>query len=106
MKIHPVKPLEYIPQGPRGAELSELDFHLANAITKSAHELARVLDHEPTDFWQITMPQQLASILERYERAVGIAGALTYLQQYGSVTFCPKDGSSSVTVPTLNSITQ
>lgn len=85
-----------IPEIPRiGADaekLYTLEGKRNEAIKAAAKEHGRILLHEEGQFWDKTMPEQLASILENYERAASIAAALGYLRQFGQVEMKFKDG--------------
>ncbi len=57
-----------------------------NVVIKiTARELAKVLGHSEKEFWDKTMPEELLSILDNYQREYSIAAAVSYLTKLGFV---------------------
>jgi hypothetical protein len=99
MNIHPIPQIPFIGDG--ATYLYELERKRNKVIADAAKELALVLGHAEGEFWSRTMPEQLANILESYERPGAIAAALGYLRQYGDVNFFPKGEAGHVVIDNI-----
>lgn len=92
MEIRPIPELPMIDEDTD--TLYHLEDERSTAIRKAAKELGRVLGHKESEFWVKTMPEELATLLESYERATGIAAALGYLRQYANIKCEFSDGTT------------
>ena len=99
MNIHPIPQIPNI--GSAAEKLYALEDARSKAIKAAALEHGKILNHLESEFWSRTMPEQLASILESYERPAAIAAALGYLRQYGDVNFFPKGEAGHVIIDNI-----
>ena len=74
-----------IENGPEAEQLYQIEERRNNLIKAAAREQGRIQGFSEKDFWTHAMPEQLASILESFDRASSEAAALAFLLKRGYV---------------------
>lgn len=78
---------EYVsPKGPRidrydeTERLYQLEEKRSMAIRNAAEELAKVFGHSKEEFWYVTMPEELMTVLDNYTPELSKVAAEAYLR--------------------------
>lgn len=90
-RISIIPTLPHIGRNDDTEKLYAIEHERSEIIKKNGKELAKILGHTEEEFWEKTMPEVLASTLDSYAPPTGIAAALGYLKNKGTVTFEPND---------------
>ncbi len=69
--------------GSAAVRLYRLEAKRTKWIEDAAKEHGKILGHEPSQYWTHSMPEQLASVLESFEKGAAEAAAIGFLRSRG-----------------------